>query len=101
MNNIGHFEIVQTLINNDANVTLNDSDGRTARDYAQTQDVVLAIDIANENIKNSSRLEKPDDYTDPAWVNVQLQKIKQEADKLKTFRLLAKPTEPDQQSEAS
>lgn len=74
----GHFEIVQTLINNDANVTLNDSDGKTARDYAQTQDVVLAIDIANENIKNSSRLEKPDDYTDPAWVNVQLQKIKQE-----------------------
>ena len=57
---------------------MNDSDGRTARDYAQTQDVVLAIDIANENIKNSSRLEKPDDYTDPEWVNVQLQKIKQE-----------------------
>ena len=74
----GHFEVVQALINENADVTLNDSDGRTARDYAQTQDVVLAIDIANENIKNSSRLEKPDDYTDPAWVNVQLQKIKQE-----------------------
>ena len=74
----GHFEVVQALINENADVSLNDSDGRTARDYAQTQDVVLAIDIANENIKNSSRLEKPDDYTDPEWVNVQLQQIKQE-----------------------
>lgn len=74
----GHFEVVQALINADADVTLNDSDGKTARDYAQTQDVVLAIDIANEDIKNNSRLQRPDDYTDPAWVNVQLQKIKQE-----------------------
>ena len=73
-----HFEIVQVLINNSADVTLNDTDGRTARDYAVGEDIVLAIDIANENIKNSSRLEKPDDYTDPEWVNVQLQKIKQE-----------------------
>ena len=73
-----HFEIVQVLINNDANVTLNDSDGKTARDYTEQGDIILAIDIANENIKNSDRLEKPDDYTDPEWVNVQLQKIKQE-----------------------